>query len=432
MKNINEKEYSLLVKQHNAKWKFLSKVSDTFRAIYDAPEQRYFLDIPENIEYEIEDKKWEKFENDVESVLKYKGYNFINLQRKIASSDNKNWVKIGRLLTKFNLPKIVDKWKKYCNQYIDKDEKTQICISLNPLDVLSGSYERKWKSCLNPLEWNSNYSYLSSKILDKKYYTFVAYLITKGDTNIENPLGRIYIHGFIEDDSSEYTRKTHKLNDHISFVRYNENKRFPKLLFDLDSTYGVFPFRNFLLNFIFELNKELVTIYKSRQTSRFICRGYYNNSLKASKVLTQFIKNVDLTQVNKDNTKKKYKGGIDSALWGDYKVRFYDDRKIYDNAVNKSAYVIDKIKNNDKVTKDKFISTWKKLKLYQKIRLLEIKPNLNLSYYVDDSADEETRFLLNNNKLFIQKQIEKQKQDLQNKEKEIKELESKLKNWNRN
>lgn len=77
-----------------------------------------------------------------------------------------------------------------------KSKNLQVVISQDPHDVAKMSYERGWKSCME-LGSGDFYHCVINEVEDGG---MVAYLIREGDESIKNPLSRIWIRKFVNDN----------------------------------------------------------------------------------------------------------------------------------------------------------------------------------------------------------------------------------------
>jgi len=78
------------------------------------------------------------------------------------------------------------------------NKKLYIVLSNHAYDIAGMSTDRKWTSCMN-LVTGSNTQWIKEDI---KWGTVVAYLIELKDNNIENPLGRILIKPYLDDNNA--------------------------------------------------------------------------------------------------------------------------------------------------------------------------------------------------------------------------------------
>lgn len=77
-------------------------------------------------------------------------------------------------------------------------KKLMIVLSNHSYDIAGMSTDRKWTSCMNIIT-GSNAKWVKEDI---KWGTVVAYLIEADDKNIENPLGRILIKPYLDDNQA--------------------------------------------------------------------------------------------------------------------------------------------------------------------------------------------------------------------------------------
>lgn len=77
-------------------------------------------------------------------------------------------------------------------------KKLMIVLSNHAYDIAGMSTDRKWTSCMNIIT-GSNRKWVKEDI---KWGTVVAYLIEENDKNINNPLGRILIKPYLDDNDA--------------------------------------------------------------------------------------------------------------------------------------------------------------------------------------------------------------------------------------
>lgn len=118
----------------------------------------------------------------------------------------------------------------------NNNKEMQIVISRNPCDIGSMSTGTWWKSCMNL--YTGGYNQYTRK--DVEHGTLIAYLILKGDKNIENPIGRVLI--------KPYKSKGKDAKYYLSVS---------------DRTYGYFPdkAKKVVEEFIKEKQKDLEDIF---------------------------------------------------------------------------------------------------------------------------------------------------------------------------
>ncbi|MCP4649555.1 MAG: hypothetical protein GY853_05685 [PVC group bacterium] len=161
-------------------------------------------------------------DENVKKLLEEYGYTITDYNTGLASKDGRI-LRIGKILAKIRKEKIkeldlknqlnemenYDEALKEINRYMDrieiefqaskyrvsKGQEHLIVFSQDPHDVAKMSTERGWSSCME-LEKGKCYEDVYCEV---EGGGFVAYLITKQDRNIENPLARIHIKRFDND-----------------------------------------------------------------------------------------------------------------------------------------------------------------------------------------------------------------------------------------
>lgn len=102
-------------------------------------------------------------------------------------------ISIGKVLDRTNASHEIK--KDYANSRLAVNGNCQLVISRDKYDIAGMSTNRKWESCMTLP--NDSFGKKGSKnkhiVYDLDNHTLVAYLIKKGDNEIENPLGRVLI-----------------------------------------------------------------------------------------------------------------------------------------------------------------------------------------------------------------------------------------------
>lgn len=155
--------------------------------------------IKENIKYYLTSK----LNYDVVK-LDYIHGKFISLV-KTRVGDKERELNIGKVLTKAakNNPRAKELLDKFSNDPLRltsnlDTKKLMIVLSNHSYDIAGMSTDRRWTSCMNLLS-GSNARWVKEDI---KWGTVVAYLIEENDKNIENPLGRILIKPYFDDNGA--------------------------------------------------------------------------------------------------------------------------------------------------------------------------------------------------------------------------------------
>lgn len=183
---------------------------------------RIFLDIPNNLE--------RTSDIDVIRHLDKHGYQLEDYKKGLArktftdtnGNQKKQLISIGKVLHRTGASEILTnkknihgKLKSVMDVYnesrdgVNKDLK--LVISRDKHDIAGMSTDRHWESCMTlPSEYDRggcNHSMIKSDLL---HHTLAAYLINKGDDDIENPLGRVLIKKHISEDGKEIYRVSRK------------------------------------------------------------------------------------------------------------------------------------------------------------------------------------------------------------------------------
>ena len=124
---------------------------------------------------------------------------------KTRVGDKERELNIGKVLTKSakNDPKAKELLDKFSNDPLRltsnlDTKKLMIVLSNHSYDIAGMSADRKWTSCMNIIS-GSNARWVKEDI---KWGTVVAYLIEENDKNINNPLGRILIKPYFDDNGA--------------------------------------------------------------------------------------------------------------------------------------------------------------------------------------------------------------------------------------
>lgn len=101
-------------------------------------------------------------------------------------------VKIGKILTKLEATKLLQEFTNKRTLHNIDTVNYAIVISRHPYDVISVSTRRKWTSCVDLHEKTYNGIHLEGKFTDLlRNGSLAAYLISKDDKNINEPVARI-------------------------------------------------------------------------------------------------------------------------------------------------------------------------------------------------------------------------------------------------
>lgn len=124
---------------------------------------------------------------------------------KTQRGDKERDMNIGKVLTK--AAKTDEKAKELLDQFSNDPlrltsnldaKKLLIVLSNHAYDIAGMSTDRKWTSCMNIIN-GSNARWVKEDI---KWGTVVAYLVEENDKNINNPLGRILIKPYFDENNA--------------------------------------------------------------------------------------------------------------------------------------------------------------------------------------------------------------------------------------
>lgn len=155
--------------------------------------------IPFNPEGEIDIKS--NIKNEIENFLKRHNYKISDYIKGIAKDQNGKEFKIGKLLNKLGNKDLLNKFQNdKSREGVKSAKESYIVISKHPYDIAGMSTGRGWTSCMN-LDTGEDKEYVNCDIEEG---TIIAYQIYINDLNIKNPIGRVLIKPFInEEDPSD-------------------------------------------------------------------------------------------------------------------------------------------------------------------------------------------------------------------------------------
>lgn len=247
--------------------------------VFNSPLWRYELPIPD-----AEDKNKEnamyfwslKSAKNIESFLRIRGYVHIDQEKRTASKDGKNFSKIGRILNNSN-KRLLLTWKKLTNENVKSNEgKMMWVISANPSDLFRASYNRKWSSC------TANGEYIKEG-MQYDGYSLIAYLCERTDKNIDNPLGRYFIHVRWNSGATKLTQKFKLENGPLSEIALNipgdeTDTKSPGFLW-MDTLYGSVPRydASILRNEIIDSNNASFNIVAEQYPDKITVQHYTKN-----------------------------------------------------------------------------------------------------------------------------------------------------------
>ena len=118
--------------------------------------------------------------------------NIIDYQKGICRMDGRQ-MRIGKVLNKLGQPELLKTYQESKDNTLKNVKDLRVVISRHPYDVMGMSTDRGWSTCVDMYDKKYNGKYLYSLKSDLQRGCLVAYLIRKGDENINNPLSRIRI-----------------------------------------------------------------------------------------------------------------------------------------------------------------------------------------------------------------------------------------------
>jgi hypothetical protein len=131
---------------------------------------------------------------EIENSLQKSGFEIIDYTKGLAQKKGtKQNIKIGKLLTKLNQPKLLDKFNTDKTREGTKKE-YMVVISRHPYDIGGQSTDRGWTSCMN-LKGGEYKKYVP---IDVTAGTVIAYVTDKNDPDLKNPTGRVSIKPFVD------------------------------------------------------------------------------------------------------------------------------------------------------------------------------------------------------------------------------------------
>lgn len=121
-------------------------------------------------------------------------------------NDKKAEIKIGRVLKKIDREDLIKFYSSDRSLFLLEND-TQIVISRHPYDLIGMSTRRNWTTCHDLFDKKYGGVYLYQMDTYLKAGCLVAYLISKKDKNINNPIARIKINNMSCDYTSHEDRQ---------------------------------------------------------------------------------------------------------------------------------------------------------------------------------------------------------------------------------
>ena len=179
---------------------------DKLNELFDNQQRIY---IP--VEYE-EIKKISRTQKDIERVLNTLGYKIKDYGLGMAYQiDNpKRVVRIGKLLNSVGDTFLLKLFTEDKDRTLAKQKDDySIVICQHPYDITAMTTGREWSSCLDVLG-GANRHFIPEEI---KSGTFTVYFIKTSDRNINNPIGRINVKLYSENDNKENQEDVDNYNE---------------------------------------------------------------------------------------------------------------------------------------------------------------------------------------------------------------------------
>lgn len=177
---------------------------------------KYRLYFPLNIESEPTKNEIDK---EVEMALSSHGYKITDYVGGYCEKDGVKY-RIGKIISKLKEQEVresvnkieeeevLKRWAEVNTIFLNSpirqikniDRNLFVVISQNPHDIAKMSFERRWTSCMKLTEKEDDDDDNSNIYCEVPEGGLVAYLINKDDKSIENPLARISIRRFVNDE----------------------------------------------------------------------------------------------------------------------------------------------------------------------------------------------------------------------------------------
>ena len=204
------------------------------------------------------------------SYVNDKGYEMVDYNKGLVSKcGNKNLIRIGKILDDPDIKKIYDQDPARASQ-----NSMVVCISRHPYDIAGMSTNRGWTSCMN-IDNGVQSQYV---INDIEEGSIIAYLTNSHDNNITNPVARIMIKPFFNDDGDMILGNEDKI---YGTPKPGFKETVEKWLSDIE---GVHKFGTF------RLNKKL---YSDGKNSFVKYDNSFNNTFSTKRLMSMFSKTKD-------------------------------------------------------------------------------------------------------------------------------------------
>lgn len=174
--NIQERLDSIFIKLKNSTKTQTSKRGDRIYIPYKSEETNTF-----------------KYSEDIITYLQSKGYTIKDYKLGICTDKYNRELKIGKVLSKLNNQDLLNKFNTDKGRESKNNISSFMVFSKHPYDIGGSSTDRGWTSCMN-LFTGGNKHYILDDI---KEGTFIVYLITSNDMNIQKPIARILVKPYV-------------------------------------------------------------------------------------------------------------------------------------------------------------------------------------------------------------------------------------------
>ena len=143
-------------------------------------------------EFEVEDSPFmTRTSRKVTEALTEQGYE-TNIEERTATNDGgKNNTKIGKILRRIGEDDLLKDWSKATGSL---QKNGMVVLSRNPHDIARASTARRWTSCIDE---RSEDGYADKLIPIAEEGSIIAYLTTKSDPDLHNPMSRILLKPFM-------------------------------------------------------------------------------------------------------------------------------------------------------------------------------------------------------------------------------------------
>lgn len=132
--------------------------------------------------------------SEITSFLEKNGYKIKDYKTGLCIDSYGRELKIGKVLTKLNNSELLKKFTSDKTRESSKNVNSYMVFSKHPYDISGASTDRGWTSCMN-LYTGSNKRYIQKDI---ELGSFIVYLVSGNDLNIQKPIARSIIKPYID------------------------------------------------------------------------------------------------------------------------------------------------------------------------------------------------------------------------------------------